>query len=161
MDEEFRRSVLRKLPYGMYVMTAAGAGGKAAGSTLTWLSQCSFHPPLVMIAIQKTSQMHEAVAAGGGLAVNLLGKGQREIAKAFFRPPAGEAGRFGDYRYEPGPVTGAPLLVDLPAWFEARVTDSVERGDHTVFVAEVVGAGVRDPASKPLLLSDTPWSYGG
>jgi flavin reductase (DIM6/NTAB) family NADH-FMN oxidoreductase RutF len=161
MGEESRRSVLRKVPYGMFVMTAAGTDGKAAGSTLTWLSQCSFDPPLVMIAIQKTSQMHGAVEASGGLAVNLLGEGQREIAKAFFRPPAAEAGRFGDYRYEPGPVTGAPLLVDLPAWFEARVTDRVERGDHTVFVAEVVSAGVRDAAAKPLLLSDTPWNYGG
>lgn len=161
MDESLKRLVLRKLPYGMYVMTAVRPGGMPAGSTLTWISQCSFHPPLVMIAIQKTSQMHEAVEVSGGLAVNLLGEGQREIAKAFFRPPAADAGRFGDYRYEPGPVTGAPLLTDLPAWLEARVTDKVERGDHTVFVAEVVGAGVRDAAARPLLLSDTPWNYGG
>ena len=161
MDEELKRQVLRKLPYGMYVMTAVGAGGTPAASTLTWISQCSFHPPLVMIAIQKTSQMHEAVAASGGLAVNLLGEGQKEIAKAFFRAPAAEGGRFGDYRFEPGPLTSAPLLADSPAWLEARVTDRVERGDHTVFVAEVVGAGVRDAAAKPLRLSDTPWAYGG
>ena len=161
MDEESRRSVLRKLPYGMYVMTAVGPGGMPAGSTLTWLSQCSFDPPLVMIAIQKTSQMHEAVEASLALAINLLGEGQREIAKAFFKAPAAAGGRFGDYRYEPGPVTGAPLLTDLAAWIEARVTDRVERGDHTVFVAEIVGAGVRDAAAKPLLLSDTPWNYGG
>ena len=161
MDEESRRSVLRKLPYGMSVMTAVGLDGTPAASTLTWISQCSFHPPLVMIAIQKTSQMHDAVETGGGLAVNLLGEGQQEIAKTFFRPPAANAGRFGEIRYEPGPLTGAPLLNDAPAWFEARVTDRVERGDHTVFVAEVVGAGVRDAAVKPLLLSDTPWNYGG
>jgi flavin reductase (DIM6/NTAB) family NADH-FMN oxidoreductase RutF len=49
----------------------------------------------------------------------------------------------------------------VPAWLEARVTDKVERGDHTVFVGEVVAAGVRDAAVKPLLLSETPWSYGG
>ena len=145
----------------MYVMTAVGPGGMPAGSTLTWLSQCSFHPPLVMIAIQKTSQMHEAVAASGGLAVNLLGEGQKEIAKAFFKAPAAEGGRFGDYGYEAGPATGAPLLTDSPAWIEARVTDRVERGDHTVYEAEIVSAGVRDAAAKPLLLSDTPWNYGG
>lgn len=161
MDESIKRSVLRKFPYGLYVMTAMGPGGTPAASTLTWISQCSFHPPLVMIAVQRTSQMHEAVEESGGLAVNLLGEGQREIAKAFFRAPAADAGRFGDYRYEPGPVTGAPLLTDLPAWLEARVTDRVERGDHTVFVAEVVGAGVRDATARPLLLSDTPWTYSG
>src|SRR6266508_1455984 len=119
MDEEAKRQVLRRLPYGMYIMTAI-AGGKPAASTLTWLSQCSFRPPLVMIAIQKTSAMHEAVER-----------------------------------------SGAPLLTDVPAWFEVRVSGSVERGDHTVFVAEVVNAGVRDAAAKPLLLASTPWNYSG
>ena len=159
--DEARRTILRRLPYALHVMTAVGSDGTGVGSTLTWISQCSFQPPLVMIAIQKTSQIHGAVLASGALAVNVLGEGQKSIAKAFFKAPAGEEGRFGEYRYEPGPGTGAPLLTDVPAWLEARVTDRVERGDHTVFVAEVVSAGVRDAAAKPLLLSDTPWNYGG
>ena len=159
--DEARRTILRNLPYGMFVMTAVGSEGTAVGSTLTWISQCSFQPPLVMIAIQKTSQIHGAVVASGALAVNVLGEGQEDVAKAFFKAPAGEAGLFGDYRYERGPGTGSPLLTDAPAWLEARVTDKVERGDHTVFVAEVVAAGVRDAAAKPLLLSATPWTYGG
>lgn len=160
MDEDAKRKVLRQVPYGMFVMTAA-AGGSAGASTLTWLSQCSFHPPLVMVAIQKTSYMHELVESSGSLAVNLLGEGQRDVAEAFFKPPVARDGRLGDFPYEEGPETGAPLLTDLPAWFEARVTDTVVRGDHTVFVAEVVAAGVRDPEAKGLLLSDTPWKYGG
>ena len=159
--DEARRTILRKLPYGVHVMTAVGSDGTGVGSTLTWISQCSFQPPLVMIAIQKTSQIHGAIVASGALAVNVLGEGQKGIAKAFFKAPAGEGDRFGEYRYEAGPGTGAPLLTDVPAWLEARVTDRVERGDHTVFVAEVVSAGVRDAAAKPLLLSDTPWNYGG
>lgn len=55
----------------------------------------------------------------------------------------------------------APLLVDLPAWFEARVTDAVKRGNHTVFVAQVVNAGLRDSAARPLEMWDTGWFYGG
>ena len=160
MDEDAKRNVLRKLPYGMFVMTAA-AGDRVTGSTLTWISQCSFRPPLVMIAIQKTSHVHEIVEESRAVAVNLLARDQAKIAEAFFRPPEARPGRLGDFAYEKGPATGAPLLTDLPAWFEARVTDSVIRGDHTVFVAEIIGAGVRDPAAEPLLLSETPWKYGG
>jgi len=160
MDEDTKRQVLRRLPYGMYVMTAA-PGGRAVGSTLTWLSQCSFRPPLVMIAVQKGSQMHSAVKEGGTIAVNLLSEDQKAIAEAFFKPGEAEEGRLAGCRCEPGPMTGAPLLTDAPAWFEARVSDAVDRGDHTVFVAEVVGAGMRDPAGKPLLLASTPWNYGG
>ena len=63
--------------------------------------------------------------------------------------------------YENGSATGAPLLTDAPAWIETRVRDRVERGDHTVFVCEVVGAGLKTPDFAPLLLSSTPWNYGG
>lgn len=42
-----------------------------------------------------------------------------------------------------------------------RVTDAVKRGDHTVFVAEVVNAGVRDDSVAPLLLRATGMNYGG
>jgi flavin reductase (DIM6/NTAB) family NADH-FMN oxidoreductase RutF len=41
------------------------------------------------------------------------------------------------------------------------VTDAVARGDHTVFVAEIVNAGLRDADAAPLLLGRTPWNYGG
>ena len=52
-------------------------------------------------------------------------------------------------------------LPDLPAWLETRVVDRVTRGDHEVFVCEVVGAGIRRSDFAPLLLAATPWSYGG
>lgn len=52
-------------------------------------------------------------------------------------------------------------LTDLLAWFEARVTDAVKRGDHTVFVAQVINAGLRDPEAKPLVMWDTGGFYGG
>ena len=160
MDEDARRKVLRQVPYGMYVMTAVEEGTPAA-STLTWLSQCSFHPPLVMIGIQTNSLMHAAVEKSGAVAVNFLAADQKEIAERFFKPPKVEDRKLHGLPFEPGPVTGAPLLPDLPAWLETRVVDRVTRGDHEVFVCEVVGAGVRRPDFTPLLLGATPWSYGG
>jgi hypothetical protein len=35
------------------------------------------------------------------------------------------------------------------------------RGDHTVFVAEVVSTGVRDSSKVPLVLRSTGLNYGG
>jgi flavin reductase (DIM6/NTAB) family NADH-FMN oxidoreductase RutF len=160
MDEDVKRRVLRRIPYGMYVMTAFADEAPVA-STLTWLSQCSFHPPLVMIGVQSNSRMHEAVEKSGILAVHFLSDGQAEIAKRFFRPPDVADGTLHGLAWEPGPETGAPILADLSAWFEAKVVDRVARGDHTVYVCEVVGAGAREPDFRPLVLSSTPWSYGG
>lgn len=160
MDEDVKRQVLRRISYGMYVMTAR-ADGVPVASTLTWLSQCSFHPPLVMVGVQSSSRMHEAVEKSGSLAVHVLSGGQAEIARRFFRPPDAEDGTLHGLAWQPGPATGAPILSELPAWFEAKVTDRVARGDHTVYVCEVVGAGAKEPDFRPLALASTPWNYGG
>ncbi len=160
MDAALRKRVLRLMTYGLYVVTAA-AGGDLAAGTVTWLSQASFEPPLVMAGIRRDGRVHEVVNRSRAFAVHVLAATQQHVASAFFRPSVVDGGRLNGYAFERGPSTGAPLLLDLPAWFEARVTDTVSRGDHTVFVAEVVGAGLRDPGAAPLALGDTPWSYAG
>ena len=160
MDAETKKQVLRKLTYGLYVLTAAHQGELAAG-TVNWLSQASFAPPLVMVGVKADSRLHALIERSGAFAVNILGAGQKDAAQAFFRPSEVQDGKINGYAYQPGPATGAPVLVDLPAWFEARLTDAVKRGDHTVFVAEVVEAGLRDPQARPLEMWDTGWFYGG
>jgi flavin reductase (DIM6/NTAB) family NADH-FMN oxidoreductase RutF len=160
MDAALRKRVLRLMTYGLYVVTAA-AGDDLAAGTVTWLSQASFEPPLVMAGIRRDGRVHAVVERSRAFAAHVLAATQQHVASAFFRPSLVEGGRLNGYAFERGPSTGAPLLLDLPAWFEARVTDTVRRGDHTVFVAEVVGVGLRDPEATPLALGDTPWSYAG
>jgi flavin reductase (DIM6/NTAB) family NADH-FMN oxidoreductase RutF len=60
-----------------------------------------------------------------------------------------------------GPRPARPCWSSCRTGFEARVTDTVKRGDHTVFVAEVVNAGVRDEKATPMLLRSTGMNYGG
>ncbi len=161
MDPQARKHALRQITYGLYVLTAAADGEVAAG-TVNWLSQASFEPPLVMVAVKRDSRLHDLIQRQGTFAVNILAAGQKDVAAAFFRPTrVEEAQRINGQPFEPGPSTGAPLLLNAPAWFEARVTDTVARGDHTVFLAEVINAGVRDPEAQPLALRDTGWFYGG
>ncbi len=160
MDAETRKKVLRRLTYGLYILAAA-SGDEMAAATVTWLSQASFTPPLVVVAVKKGSHLHELVQRAGSFAVSIIAENQRDLAAAFFRGSKLENGLLNGYAFERGPVTGAPLLTDLPAWFEARITDTIDRGDHTVHVAEVVGVGLRNPEARPLALRDTEWSYGG
>ena len=94
-------------------------------------------------------------------AVSVLGDDQLDIGKAFFRSTKVEDGKINGHDFEDGAETGAPIITACPWWFEARVTDVIERGDHTVFVAEVVNAGVRNEAATPLLLRSTGMNYGG
>jgi flavin reductase (DIM6/NTAB) family NADH-FMN oxidoreductase RutF len=160
VESAVRKQVLRFLNYGLYVLTAADGDDLAAG-TVTWLSQASFEPVLVMAGIRRDGHVHAVVDQSGAFAVNIVGADQRHIASAFFRPARLEYGLINGFAFERAPTTGAPLLTDLPAWFEARVTDAVRRGDHTIFVAEIVACGLRDPGARSLVLAHTPWSYAG
>ncbi len=160
MDPEIKKQVLRKLTYGLYILTAAHEDD-LAGGTVNWLSQTSFSPPLVMVGVKADSHLHQLVERSGAFAVNILAADQKEVAAAFFRPSEVKDGRLNGYAFEAGAETGAPLLIDLPAWFEARVTDTIKRGDHTVFVAEVINAGLRNAEAHPLVMWDTGWFYGG
>jgi len=64
--------------------------------------------------------------------------------------------------------TGAPVLENTPAFVECRLVTTVEEGDHSIFVGEVVDAGVtQEPEGRAdeatLLLKDLGEKtfYGG
>ncbi len=160
MDPKVRKTVLRMIPYALYVATATHEG-QVAAATITWLSQASFEPPLIMTALKADGFLYSLARSAGKFAVSILGTGQKDMAAAFFKGGQLEDGKLNGYPVEPGPNTQAPLLLDAPAWFEVEITDVVERGDHAVVVGRVVEVGLREPNPKPLLLSETGWAYGG
>jgi flavin reductase (DIM6/NTAB) family NADH-FMN oxidoreductase RutF len=160
MDLQDKKLALRAITYGLYVMTAADDGEFAAGG-VNWLTQTSFEPPLVAAGVKADSGLHALIERSGMFVVNVLAENQLEIGKAFFRSTEVDGDRLNGYRFERGVATDAPILDDAPYWFECRVTDTVVGGDHTIFVAEVVNAGVRDAARIPLNLRSTGMNYGG
>jgi len=159
MDAQVKKQVLRKLTYGLYVATAQ-QGDQAAAATVNWLSQASFQPPLVMMAVKADSGLHGLLTQGATVAVNILGADQKGLAEAFFRPTKLEGNTLNGVPFKPG-ETGAPLLEGVPAAFEAKAVHSYQGGDHTVFVLEVVAVHLNDPEAKVLEMWDTGWFYGG
>ena len=158
MDPAIKKKALRMITYGLFVATSRDDSGSAAG-TINWISQSSFTPPLIMVAIKADSALHRAITASRKFIVHVVGKDQKDLATAFFRGAELSGDRLNGYSIEGSP-NGIPLLVDPPAWFECRVVNEVRGGDHTVFVAEVTEAGVRNDA-EPLTLRDTGFFYGG
>lgn len=158
MDPAIKKKALRMITYGLFVATARDDSGPAAG-TINWISQSSFTPPLIMVAIKADSALHRAVGASRRFIIHVVGKDQKELATAFFRGAELSGDRLNGYRIESRP-NEIPLLADPPAWFDCRVVNQVGGGDHTVFVAEVIDAGVRKDA-EPLTLRDTGFFYGG
>jgi flavin reductase (DIM6/NTAB) family NADH-FMN oxidoreductase RutF len=158
MDPNAKKKALRLITYGLYVATSRSGDDFAAG-TINWVSQSSFDPPLVMAGIKADSRLHAVIAASRAFAIHIVGKDQKDFATTFFKGADRQDDKLTGYRFEEG-STGAPILVDAPAWFECRVLEQVARGDHTIYVGEVVDAGVRREA-EPLTLRDTGFFYGG
>jgi flavin reductase (DIM6/NTAB) family NADH-FMN oxidoreductase RutF len=59
-----------------------------------------------------------------------------------------------------GEETGCPIIQSSLGYIECRVRGSLEEGDHSIFLGEVVSAALHREG-EPLLLQDTPWQYGG
>ncbi len=140
MDANAKKMTLRMIPYGLYVLTAEHEG-RIAAATVNWVTQASFEPPLLVTAVKKDSATFEIVRASGAFALNVLGKGQNDVAFAFFKPVELAGDMIGGQRFRRG-TTGAPILEALPAFVECHVRTVVDEGDHAVVVGLVVDAGV-------------------
>ncbi len=158
MDEQAKKTALLMIPYGLYVLSAKHGDHLATG-TVNWVTQASFQPPLVAMGVKRESGLFEAIKGSGRFALSVLGTGQKDIAFAFFKSVEPEGDTLAGYRFETH-TTGAPILVDAPAWVEARTTDIVERGDHAVVIGEVIEAGIRSETGV-LTLAECGVKYGG
>ena len=147
MDANTKKTTLRMIPYGMYVLTAA-SGDRVAAATVNWVTQASFEPPLVAVGVKGDSQAHALIKESKSFALNVLGKGQQAVAFTFFKPAERQGQTISGQPFRAG-TTGAPILTDLPAYVECTLEATVEKGDHSVFVGKVVDAGlVRQPEGR-------------
>ena len=145
MDADAKKTALRMIPYGLFVLTAAGRDGRKSGATINWVTQASFAPPLVAVGVKTDSLTHALIEESGGFVLNVIAKGDSALAYAFFKPANVEGNKIGGEVFTDGSVIKAPVLDKAPAHVECRVVESVKKGDHSLFVAEVVEARVKTP----------------
>lgn len=159
MDAKVRQKTLRLIANGVFVLTAR-CGERFGAATVTWVSQISFRPPLVMAAVRRDSNVFQCLAESGSAVLHIVGEDQRDIAKRFFHPTDAGGGTLNGEPYAEG-HTAAPVLERLPAHVECRVGRVVDAGgDHALVILEAVEAGCREQV-RPLTIAQTPWHYGG
>ena len=141
MDADAKKTALRMIPYGIYVLTAEGKDGKVAASTVNWVTQTAFAPPLVVVGVKADSGAHAIIKESKVFALNMLGKDQKGQAFTFFKPLEREGNTIGGEAFRKGSL-GAPILEKAPAFVECQLVDTIEKGDHSIFVGEVKDAGV-------------------
>jgi flavin reductase (DIM6/NTAB) family NADH-FMN oxidoreductase RutF len=158
LNAEAKKVLLRKIPHGLFICGVA-EGEEVNGFTASWVTQGSFDPPLVVMAVRADSTSNGIIQRTGRFSLNVLASDQKDLAAVFFKPQKAMGGRFDAAPFTPGPL-GLPILNDGLGGVECELVGQVAHGDHTVFVGEVKSAVLHRDASA-LELSSTGWQYGG
>ncbi len=159
LDERAKKTMLRKIPHGLYICGVKD-DDNLNGFTVSWLMQSSFEPPLVVNCIKRETGSHEMLKKNGVFSISFLENGQKDMAAKFFKPQSRVGNKFADVEFYEGEATGCPIISDSLGYIECKVVDSVEKGDHSIYVGEVIAAGIHREG-EPLLLESTGWQYGG
>jgi flavin reductase (DIM6/NTAB) family NADH-FMN oxidoreductase RutF len=157
VDEAAKKTMLGMLPYGLLVLTAHD-GRSGSGMAVNWVSQCSFKPPLLVVAVEPDSHTLALVRASGRFALTLLRPDQRQVATSLSRP----------WKLVPTKLDQVPQAVigsglPVPAGglgaIECAVRDEHTHGDHVLVIGEVTEAVVWQKA-EPLTLRAAGLRYG-
>ena len=160
--DRLRRRVLWTFPSGLYIV-GSRAGERRNGMTLNWLTQVSFDPKLVAISVEDAAVTHELISEGKVFAVSTVAVEDRAIVRKFTKPVDVdlEALTLNGFAFQDG-GSGAPILDQAPAYVDCEVRQTVDVGNHTLFIGEVVDAGFQaDEETEVLSMDDTRLNYGG
>ena len=159
MDDQAKSDLLNKLTYGLYVVTS-DAGEDRGGMLVTWVTQASFDPPMLAVAMQNTAHTYGVVKQSGTFALNFMGDEQRKAAGAFGQEHAKVGDKLAKFANHAGPATGSPILDDALGYLECRVRGWLPGGDHDIAVAEIVDAQLNRDAALMTTVS-SGMSYAG
>ncbi len=153
------KEAMSRFATGVTIVTTKD-GETVHGLTASAFCSLSLEPPLVLVCVARTIRSHDMIARAGNFAVNILNATQRPLGERFAGLIPDVEDRFEGLTYTSA-VTGAPILPDVLAWVDCRVWAAYDGGDHTIFVGEVLAAGVNDPLQAPLLYFHRHWAELG
>jgi flavin reductase (DIM6/NTAB) family NADH-FMN oxidoreductase RutF len=162
--DRLRRRVLWKMPSGLYVVGSTDKGERRNGMTLNWASQLSFDPKWLGISVEREAFTHELITAGQVFALCLVDREDRAIVRKFTKPVDVDFGAhtLNGFEYFDGPATSAPVLSQSVAYVECEVRQTVDIGNHTLFLGEIANAAfLKDEDTEVLRMEDTRMNYGG
>jgi flavin reductase (DIM6/NTAB) family NADH-FMN oxidoreductase RutF len=110
MDERWLQA-LGSMTYGIYVLTTHHEG-TINGMVASWVTQISYDPPLVMVAVHPNRYSHQLIQQSGTFALHLLSKDQKDFLSRF----------------------------KCLGYLECSVRESYAPGNHSLFIGEIVEA---------------------
>lgn len=140
IDSRAFRNVLGHFTTGVTIVTAEVAG-ELFGMTANAFASVSLAPPLVLVSVARTAQLHPRIAEAGRFAISILGEEHESVSAHF-------AGR-------PDPMlalewrrhaSGTPVLAGALATIDCVLERAIDVGDHTLYIGAVQAADAREGA---------------
>ena len=143
-DPMLQRQIMGRFATGVTVVTTR-YGEQISGMTANAVMSLSLDPPLVVVSVDRQSNMHGHLTQGQCYAINVLKRDQEELSRRFAKPGPKD---FSDLELTEA-ETGAPIFVDALAYVDCRVVEVVPAGDHDMFIGEPLAGETLD--GEPLI----------
>ena len=121
---------------GVTIVTSIDRETGAAGLAANSFTSVSLEPPLVLISVDRGAGSYRALESSGRYAVHILGAHQEDLCRRFARSELSGTQKLQGVEWTLG-LGGVPLLPDYLARFECRVVDTIQGGDHVIYLGEV------------------------
>lgn len=143
------RQVMAHFPSAVSVVTALDKEGCPRGLTCSAMCSISMDPPTMLVCINRKNGSLAAIRGSGRFAINLLRTGKRHVSDLF---ASASADKFSSVKWQPGPVSGMPWLVDdSVASLDGELVADVTVGSHAILISLVTDGHVYSHEDRPLI----------
>ena len=146
-QDQFRRA-MAAFATGVTVVTVDD-NGLVHGMTANAFTSVSLEPQLVLVCVDHKAQTHAHLTARKRFGINVLSEKQSAVSEHYADPERNPATAERSGARFDRTAHGTPVLHGALAYFECRLQDARDAGDHTIFIAEVEDVVVGE--GNPLL----------
>jgi flavin reductase (DIM6/NTAB) family NADH-FMN oxidoreductase RutF len=133
----------------MAIVTAAAPDGRRSGCLVGFWTQCSIHPPRVLVCVSKANHTLAVATVAPVLAVHWLAGDDRDLAELFGGETGDEIDKFERCSWSPGPG-GVPVVDGVKGWVAGPVVARLDAGDHVAFVVDAEAGATGATSSDEL-----------
>jgi flavin reductase (DIM6/NTAB) family NADH-FMN oxidoreductase RutF len=130
-----------KLSYGLFVLTAR-ENGKDNGCIINTVTQITETPARISIAVNKANHTHDMILRAKAFNVSVLAEDARfSVYERFGFHSGRDTEKFAGYKESSRAANGIMYVTEgTNAVLCASVTEALDYGSHTVFIAEITEA---------------------
>jgi flavin reductase (DIM6/NTAB) family NADH-FMN oxidoreductase RutF len=132
-------------PRHTVLVTCVNKAGKSNIITLAWSMPTSINPPMVVIGIAPKHYSHKLIEETGEFVINV--PTMKIVRQTLF---CGRISGVECDKFKEAPLTATPakkvrppIIKECVAHLECKLVQTIQTGDHTLFVGEVVAAYVK------------------